>query len=127
MELIGKIARYDSDPKSRGNYHDYVAIAYSDTTDEYLLVNFTTPSPGDGNPFTIVIKRKEFPAILKHDSEIEFAYPIEKLSTELKADAKVAPNGTLYTCSESVIKKIKSKIREGTEMEKGIARKYSLL
>lgn len=125
-DLLRRVAKIDSDESGSGNYHNYVAIAYCPKTDEYLLVNFTTPI-GKGNPFSILIRKREFPALLKHDSEIEFRRPLEISSKELANISKKAPNGTYLMCPLDVLTKIKKKIYEGTEMARGISRKYELL
>lgn len=123
-DLLGRIIRLDSG-NGTNNFHDYVAIAYNTETDEYLLVNFTTPI-GDGNLFSIKITKREFPAILKHDSEVEFRRPEEISAADLKSKARKAPNGSYYLCPYSVISKIKTKIKEGTEMPRKFSQKYGL-
>ncbi len=126
MELIRSVAHLDSGSENSGNFHDYVAIAYNSSTRQYLLVNFTTLR-GNGNPFSIRVKKKDFSALLRHDSEIEFGRPKELSESELKSLLKIAPNGRPYSCPPQLLERILAKIKEGTEMEKGIARKYSLL
>ena len=124
-DLIGRVVLLDSSKDNRGNFHNYVAIAYSPSTDKYLLVNFTTPI-GNGNPFSIKIAKCEFPAILKHESEIEFKYPKEMSAADLRAKHKKSPNGMPYVCPGAVVLKIRNKIISGTEMSRDKSQAYGL-
>lgn len=124
-DLVGRVVRLDSSRDGRGNFHDYVAVAYAPDSDEYLLLNFTTPI-GDGNPFSIKIARREFPLVLKHESEVEFRRPEQMSAADLRAQSRKAPNGTFCLCPWAVIQKIKNKISAGTEMPRMISQKYGL-